>query len=55
VTVEPTDRSHKGSQRKSLKVALIVAGGLVGLRAASAKISTLRRREEAADGDRSFE
>jgi hypothetical protein len=41
---------------KSLKVAaLIVAGGLVGLGAASAKISTLRRREEAVDGDRSFE
>ncbi|HEX8854383.1 MAG TPA: hypothetical protein VF752_02190 [Thermoleophilaceae bacterium] len=40
-----------GGAGKALKVGLISAGGLAGLTAASAAISSLRRKSEGASGD----
>jgi hypothetical protein len=41
----------RGGSGKALKVGLITAGGVAGLTAASAAISSLRRQGEGAGGD----
>ena len=41
----------RGGSGKAVKASLLTAGGLAGLTAASAGISSLRRRSEGADDD----
>jgi len=49
-TAKLIDRVDDASEKTSVRAALVTAAGVVGLTAASARISTLRRRGAASNG-----
>jgi hypothetical protein len=49
-TAKLIDRVDEASEKTSVRAALLTAAGVVGLTAASARISALRRRGAASNG-----